>query len=115
MQNSFYDLVTCLCIERNETISAVAKAIGISSAAASGWKRGKKPTYINIVKLAQHFKVDISVFADYIDAPAEDEKETPADPAIPESRQAFIEKVLSMSDAEFDKLVKLFELWSEGR
>lgn len=103
----FYDKYVQLCKNANETPSGAALSMGLSKPAVNGWKtRRSKPTDITKAIIADHFHVSVSYLED---------DETPADPVIPESRQAFIEKVLSMSDAEFDKLVKLFELWNEGR
>lgn len=74
MQKDFYDVLTHICIEHNESVSGAAKAVGLSSAAASGWKKGKKPTYLTLVKLAQHFNESLDVFRDFIDDYSEKEK-----------------------------------------
>ena len=67
MQNDFYNVLTDICIEHNETVSGAAKAIGLSGAAATGWKKGKKPTYITLVKLSRHFNLSLDVFKDFLD------------------------------------------------
>lgn len=65
----FYDNLLKLCAQRNESPSGVAKKIGLSNAAASGWKSGKKPSRLTLEKLSIYFKVPVE----------ELEKEKPAD------------------------------------
>lgn len=57
----FYQRYLELCATHNETPSGAAAAIGLSNAAASGWKKGKQPSDVTLQKLAQHFEVDVSV------------------------------------------------------
>ena len=58
---SFYDNFMRLCAEHGETPSGAAAAIGLSNAAASGWKKGKNPSDVTLAKLADHFNVSIEV------------------------------------------------------
>lgn len=53
----FYDIYLELCARNNESPSGVAKKIGLSNAAANGWKKGKMPSELTLVKLARHFGV----------------------------------------------------------
>lgn len=53
----FYANFLNLCAERKESPSGVAKKIGLSNAAANGWKNGKMPSDVTLAKLAQHFGV----------------------------------------------------------
>lgn len=53
----FYDTFLGLCAARGESPSRVAKQIGLSNAAASGWKNGKTPSQVTLVKLANYFNV----------------------------------------------------------
>ena len=53
---SFYDNFLRLCAERGETPSGAAGAIGLSNAAATGWKKGKTPSDLTLAKLAEHFQ-----------------------------------------------------------
>ena len=53
---SFYDNYLRLCAEHGETPSGAAVAIGLSNAAATGWKKGKIPSDVTLTKLAEHFQ-----------------------------------------------------------
>lgn len=57
---AFFRNLLRLCAETNETPSGVASSIGLSAAAASGWKKGKIPSDVNMSKIASHFGVTIS-------------------------------------------------------
>lgn len=52
---SFYENYVKLCAEHKETPSGAAVAIGLTNAAATGWKNGKKPSDLTLAKLADHF------------------------------------------------------------
>ena len=56
----FYDNFIRICAERKESPSGVAKNIGLSNAAANGWKKGKKPSEVTLEKLSQYFGVPVS-------------------------------------------------------
>ena len=53
--SNFYDIFVRLCAEHNYSVSGAAAAIGLSNAAANGWKKGKIPNDANLEKLAQLF------------------------------------------------------------
>lgn len=53
----FYQRYLSLCIEKGESPTAAAKAIGLSNAAPSGWKKGAVPNDSTIVKLSRYFGV----------------------------------------------------------
>lgn len=53
---SFYENYLRLCAEHGETPSGAAAAIGLSNAAATGWKNGKMPSDVTLAKLAEHFQ-----------------------------------------------------------
>lgn len=59
----FYETFLELCAARGESPSGVAKKIGLSNAAASGWKSGKIPSQTTILKLTNHFKVSSDFFS----------------------------------------------------
>lgn len=60
----FYDNFIRICAERKESPSGVAKKIGLSNAAANGWKNGKKPSEVTLEKLSQYFGVPVSKLLD---------------------------------------------------
>ena len=57
---SFFDNYLRLCAEHGETPSGAAAAIGLSNAAATGWKKGKIPSDLTLSKLAEHFGVSVA-------------------------------------------------------
>lgn len=70
--NEFYKRFCELCAQKNVSASGAAIAIGLSNAAASGWKKGKLPSDVTCEKLAAYFDVDIN----YLMC---DQKENPTD------------------------------------
>ena len=55
----FYKRYCELCAASGKTVSGVAAAIGLSNAAASGWKKGKIPNDTTLAKLAAYFGVPV--------------------------------------------------------
>lgn len=68
----FYENYLKLCAARQESPTAVSKKIGLSNAAATGWKKGKKPSEVTLEKLAVYFGVARE------DLTGEEKKEKPA-------------------------------------
>ena len=60
----FYKHYLALCAAKKVSPSGAAKAIGVSNAAASGWKKGKVPSDVTLEKLANYFGVPVSRFFD---------------------------------------------------
>ena len=60
----FYKHYLALCAEKKVSPSGAAKAIGLSNAAASGWKKEKVPSDVTLEKLANYFGVPVSRFFD---------------------------------------------------
>lgn len=54
---NFYKRYLELCVSAGKTPSAVAAAIGLSNAAATGWKNGKLPSDVTVQKLSRYFGV----------------------------------------------------------
>lgn len=67
----FYERFLRLCTNAKKSPSGVATAIGLSNAAATGWKNGKNPSDTTIYKLADYFGVPVSYFKE------EEQKENP--------------------------------------
>lgn len=57
--STFYDNYIKLCAVHDKSPTAVSKEIGLSNAAASGWKNGKKPSAVTKQKLADYFGVTV--------------------------------------------------------
>lgn len=53
----FYNNFLSLCAWKRTTPSGVSAAIGLSRTAANGWKKGKVPSQITLLKLANYFGV----------------------------------------------------------
>lgn len=58
--SNFYSNFIKLCAENDVTPSGAAKKIGLSNAAANGWKNGKVPSEVNLQRLADFFGVPVS-------------------------------------------------------
>lgn len=52
---TFYEKFRVQCAKKGVSASAAAKAVGLSNAAATGWKNGKEPQDITVQKLADFF------------------------------------------------------------
>lgn len=76
MLSTFYDRYIYLCARHHKSPSSVANEIGLSSAAATGWKRGKDPSEVTLIKLAQHFDVPVSYLKGEAEKPINAKKPT---------------------------------------
>lgn len=61
---TFYINYVRLCAEKGKSASGVAREIGLSNAAANGWKNGKEPSDVTLQKLSTYFGVPISELTD---------------------------------------------------
>lgn len=59
---TFWDIFCDLCRENMTTPNAVTKAIGLSNAAASKWKKGSVPNSDTIKLIADYFGKNVSYF-----------------------------------------------------
>lgn len=55
----FYDNYVSLCAKIEKSPSGVAREIGLSNAAANGWKNGKMPNDTTLSKLSSYFGVSV--------------------------------------------------------
>ena len=55
----FYENYVKLCAEHDLSESGAAKKIGLSNAAANGWKNGKMPSATTQIKLANLFGISV--------------------------------------------------------
>jgi transcriptional regulator with XRE-family HTH domain len=60
----FWDKYVALCNKVKKSPNAVAKEIGISSGAVSGWKNGNVPQAAKLLKIADYFGVPVSYFSE---------------------------------------------------
>ena len=99
----FYENYFKLCAARQESPTAVSKKIGLSNAAATGWKKGKKPSEVTLEKLAVYFGVARE------DLTGEEQKEKPA-PSEGSGLDARFDALLSqMTDADRADLLEYME------
>lgn len=95
---TFYEKFVNLCVENKKSISSVARDIGLSAAAASGWKDGSRPRDVTVAALAQYFGVPVSYF---------DEKEKPSAESreLTDTQRKAIDLIKSIED---DAVLEIF-------
>ena len=96
--SNFYNQYTALCAKHGFTPSGAAAAIGLSNAAASGWKRGKMPSDVNLAKLAALFNCTIEDLTNDKEEPT-----TVVGDELSDDQRLLIEKLLAMSPEELEK------------
>lgn len=87
--STFYDNYIKLCASCGKKPTTVSKEIGLSNAAATGWKNGKKPSAITKQRLADYFGISVSELT------GEEQKEklsTPEDAELESHGQAILDK-----------------------
>lgn len=57
--DNFYKRYCELCAKSGKSVSGVAAAVGLSNAAANGWKKGKVPNDTTLAKLSEYFGVTV--------------------------------------------------------
>lgn len=102
--DDFYKRYCELCAKKEMSASGVASAIGLSNAAANGWKKGKLPNDTTLAKLSAYFGVTV----EYLKG-----EETKKDPATngevsPEKRE-LLDLIDSLSDDQCRKLAGLIK------
>lgn len=105
--STFYDNYIKLCAVHDKSPTAVSKEIGLSNAAASGWKNGKKPSAVTKQKLADYFGVTVE------DLTGEAQKEKPSTAGemdlsslSPEDAE-LVKKILNASEAKKNAIREL--------
>lgn len=98
--STFYDNYIKLCAAHDKSPTAVSKEIGLSNAASSGWKNGKKPSAVTKQKLADYFGVTVEELT------GEEQKEKPStletvslSGLSPEDAE-LVRKIMAASDAK---------------
>lgn len=99
----FYENYLKLCAARQESPTAVSKKIGLSNAAATGWKKGKKPSEVTLEKLAVYFGVARE------DLTGEEQKEKPTPSEESELNARFDALLSQMTDADRADLLEYME------
>lgn len=103
----FYENYVRLCASRGESPTAVSKNIGLSNAAPSGWKSGKKPSQVTLEKLAAYF----GVTKDELTGEEQKEKPNTLDgielEKLSPARRALLEALDGMDDENIMKIVRI--------
>lgn len=105
--STFYDNYIKLCAAHDKSPTAVSKEIGLSNAAASGWKNGKKPSAVTKQKLADYFGVTVEELT------GEEQKEKPNTldgielEKLSPARRALLEALDGMDDENIMKIVRI--------
>lgn len=105
--STFYDNYIKLCAVHDKSPTAVSKEIGLSNAAASGWKNGKKPSAVTKQKLADYFGVTVEELT------GEEQKEKPNTldgielEKLSSARRALLEALDGMDDENIMKIVRI--------
>lgn len=78
----FWNKYVALCNKVKKSPNAVAREVGISSGAVSGWKTGNIPQAAKLKKIADYFGVPVSYFS-------EEDQETEKSPAPDKETEDF--------------------------
>lgn len=106
----FYDNFLSLCAEKDVKPSFVARAIGLSNATATAWKKGKLPTPLNLEKLASYFDVSTEYLL------TEQEKPTiPEDDGLTATQAAAMEFIKTLSDEQLKRFIAMGKAAFEDR
>ena len=115
---TFYKNLVSLCAKNKLSVSGAAKAIGLSNAAANGWKKGKMPNDTSREKLANLLHVSVGeLMGDAIP----EQKESAPDPktegvkkarategeGYTDLQKAAIQFVLSLPPEKLERFIKM--------
>lgn len=104
---TFYKNLVSLCAKNKLSVSGAAKAIGLSNAAANGWKKGKMPNDTSREKLANLLHVSVGELMG--DAEPE-QKENAPDPKTEGARgakQALMDAIDDLTEEQCEKLLPI--------
>lgn len=95
--SSFYEKYLQLCVAHGEKPTAVAKKIGLSNAAPSGWKKGKAPSDATRQSIAAYFEIPVDALDE---DPAQKEKPAPGEGSgLDVEAKAFAEKFMQLDES----------------
>lgn len=100
----FYDNYVRLCALNNLSESGAAKKVGLSNAAANGWKNGKMPSAITQIKLANLFGISPG---ELMGAPAispQGVKKAPTETSERELDMSLIKRLVQLTPDEMEKV-----------
>lgn len=102
--DDFYKRYCKLCASKGMSASGVASAIGLSNAAANGWKKGKLPNDTTLAKLSAYFDVTI----EYLKG-EEAKKDPAANGEVSSAKKALINLIVDLDEEQCRKLRSIIE------
>lgn len=109
----FYDNYVRLCALNNLSESGAAKKIGLSNAAANGWKNGKMPSATTQIKLAKLFGISPGELMGAPSIPPQDAKKAPTEISERDDLCPTAERIVDIlkvaPQAELDKILGYVE------
>ena len=107
----FYENYVKLCAAHDLSESGAAKKIGLSNAAANGWKNGKMPSYTTQIKLANLFGISVKELMGKTNDPSAGIKKDPIpkDGAVGSAKQKLLDALDGLSDSKIEKLIGIIE------
>lgn len=112
--SNFYNNYVRLCAEHGYSASGAAAAIGLSNAAANGWKNDKIPNDVTLSKLAVLFKCDV---ADLLAGDGEDSNglETALEALRSQpGRRALLAATKGMTEEQVQKMADWLNTFTSG-
>lgn len=100
----FYDNYVRLCALNNLSESGAAKKIGLSNAAANGWKNGKMPSATTQIKLANLFGISPGELMGAPSIPPQDAKKAPTEVSERELDMSLIKRLVQLTPDEMEKV-----------
>lgn len=103
--SAFYENYVKLCALHNLSESGAAKKIGLSNAAANGWKKGKMPSATTQVKLTDLFGVSVKELM----GEGIKKDPIPKDEVVSSAKQKLLDALDGLSDSQIEKLIGIIE------
>lgn len=100
----FYDNYVRLCALNNLSESGAAKKIGLSNAAANGWKNGKMPSATTQIKLANLFGISPGELMGAPSIPPQGAKKAPTEISERELDMSLIKRLVQLTPDEMEKV-----------
>lgn len=100
----FYDNYVRLCALNNLSESGAAKKVGLSNAAANGWKNGKMPSAITQIKLANLFGISPGELMGAPAIPPQGVKKAPTETSERELDMSLIKRLVQLTPDEMEKV-----------
>ena len=100
----FYDNYVRLCALNNLSESGAAKKVGLSNAAANGWKNGKMPSAITQIKLANLFGISTGELMGAPATPPQGAKKALTKTGERELDMSLIKRLVQLTPDEMEKV-----------